>query len=203
MIILGITGSMGSGKTTLARGISKHFNAPSFDADAAAKKLSSPGSVAYEGLRKTFPDVWEEDGSMNKALRQQKIQDDAATLKKLQDILHPHVRRQEEAFIAAGKKANLPLIILDIPLLFETGAETLCTHTLCSHASEQTQLERIRSRAEKTGNSITMEQVKALVAQQMPQEEKRQKATAAINMEQDIQSAIQEATTLVSNWMEG
>ena len=201
MIILGITGSIGTGKTTLAKAISKHFNAPVFDADLCARQLTEPESLAYSALREHFPDALADDGTLDRPSLRALVLKDKARLKILESILHPHVRSQEEAFIKAAENTGLPLVILDIPLLFETGADSLCTHTLCTYTDEATQVARIKARGLEKSNPMQDAEIKAMIAQQMPQAEKQKRASASIDMSQPLQDAILQAISLVSGWL--
>ena len=119
MVILGLTGSIGMGKSTTAA-MFRDAGVPVFDADAAVHALYR--GAAVEPVEEAFPGVTK-DGTVDRELLRQRVLDDPSVLRRLEAIVHPLVRAERSAFLAEAEAGGAPLAVLDIPLLFETGAE--------------------------------------------------------------------------------
>ncbi|MEP1028454.1 MAG: dephospho-CoA kinase, partial [Alphaproteobacteria bacterium] len=124
MFILGLTGSIGMGKSTAAAQL-RRLGLPVHDADAAVHALMAPGGAAVAAVDTAFPGVVK-NGAVDRQALGGRVFDDDAALKRLEGILHPLVRRSEKAFLAACARRGVPLVVLDIPLLFETGGDARC-----------------------------------------------------------------------------
>jgi len=121
MVVLGLTGSIGMGKSTTARFFAE-AGVPVFDADAAVHRLYAGEAMA--AIEAAFPGTTGESG-VDRTKLAQAVLDDPAALARLEAIIHPLVRREELRFIAEAEAAGAPVAVLDIPLLFETGRESL------------------------------------------------------------------------------
>lgn len=165
MIILGLTGSIGMGKSTAAQ-MFRQEGVPVHDADAAVHRLMAPGGAAVEAVETAFPGVTGPDGVDRKALGAI-VFDDAAALKRLEAILHPLVRETEHRFKTMQLRLGRPLVVLDIPLLFETGAEDRCDLVAVVTAPAFLQRQRVLSRP-----GMTQERFEQVLAKQIPDREK-------------------------------
>lgn len=171
MIILGLTGSIGMGKTTAARML-KIMGVPVHDSDAAVHRAMAPRGEAFEEIALTFPEAWDKKkGVIDRKKLGAIVFSDPAKRKALEDILHPAARVSQEIFIRQMRRAGKKIVCLDIPLLFETGAEARVDFTLCVTAPEEIQRRRVLSRS-------GMDEVKfeAIFNSQMPDSEKRARA---------------------------
>ncbi len=169
MIILGLTGSIGMGKSNAA-GVFRFLKVPVHDADAAVHRLMARGGAAVPAIAARFPEAVSGGAVDRKALGDQVFKD-AAALKDLEAILHPLVRRQARRFIARQARRRVPLVVLDIPLLFETGGEALCDAVVVVSAPARIQEARVLARP-----GMTRGKLDAIRAKQMSDAEKRARA---------------------------
>jgi dephospho-CoA kinase len=180
MVVLGLTGSLGMGKSTTARFFAE-AGVPVFDADAAVHRLYAGEAAA--AIEAAFPGTAGEHG-VDRAKLAQAVVGDPAALARLEAIIHPLVRREELRFIAEASRAGAPVAVLDIPLLFETGRASLVDAVVVVSAPPEVQ----RARAfERPG--MTEEKFRALVAKQMPDEEKRRRADFIVDSSRSYDSA--------------
>lgn len=173
MIILGLTGSIGSGKTTAA-GMLASFRLPVFDADAVVHRLLSAGGAGVSAVRDAFPGaVVGQAGHcyVDRAKLGQSVFNDASALGRLEAILHPLVRDRERQFCARARRLKIPIVVLDIPLLFETGGETRCDATIVVTAPRFLQAQRVLRRP-----GMSRRRLEQVLARQMPDAEKRRRA---------------------------
>ena len=168
---LGLTGSIGMGKSTTAR-LFAEAGVPVWDADATVHALYAPGGAAVAPIAQAFPGVVV-DGAVDRARLRNALGDDKQALLRLESIVHPLVQADREAFIAAHDSA--PLVVLDIPLLYETGAETACDAVLVVTAAPQVQRARVLARGQ-----MTPDQLDLILSRQMPDDEKRRRADYVI-----------------------
>ena len=180
MVVLGLTGSLGMGKSTTARFFAE-AGVPVFDADAAVHRLYAGEAAA--AIEAAFPGTTGEHG-VDRAKLAQAVLGDPAALARLEAIIHPLVRREELRFIDEADKAGAPVAVLDIPLLFETGRASLVDAVVVVSAPPEVQ----RARAfERPG--MTEEKFRALLAKQMPDEEKRRRADFIVDSSRSYDSA--------------
>ena len=170
--VLGLTGSIGMGKSTTARMFSD-AGIPVWDADAAVHALYAPDGAATRQVLALFPDVRADDGSVSRSALRAKIAADPVILDQLTAIVHPMVAAHRDLFL--NEHANLPIVLLDIPLLFENGLESLCNGIVVVTAPASEQRRRLQARAAMTDAEIDM-----ITARQMPDTEKRRRATWVI-----------------------
>ncbi len=173
MIVLGLTGSIGMGKTKAARAF-RRLGVPVFDADAAVHALLGPGGAAVDQVAEAFGAAAGAGGIDRTALGR-RVFGNAAALEQLEGILHPLVRAREKRFLAAARRRRVPLVVLDIPLLFETGGEARCDAVAVVSAPPFVQRARVLGRP-----GMTPEKLSAIRARQMPDAEKRRRADFVI-----------------------
>jgi dephospho-CoA kinase len=169
MMVLGLTGSIGMGKSTAANTF-RRLHVPVFDADAAVHRLQARGGAAVRPIEAAFPGTTREGRVDREALRRRVLGDPAA-LTRLERIVHPLVRRAERRFLAAARRRGEPLAVLDIPLLFETRGEGRVDRVIVVSAPAAVQRARVLAR-----RGMTEERLAAILARQMPDALKRKKA---------------------------
>ncbi|MAZ33124.1 MAG: dephospho-CoA kinase [Thalassospira sp.] len=169
MVILGLTGSIGMGKST-AGGMFRYLGVPVHDADASVHRLMVPGGAAFDPIISVFPDVLK-DGRIDRQILGTIVFADSDALKRLEAVLHPLVRAEENRFLKLNRLAQRSLVVLDIPLLFETAGEKRCDHVAVVSAPKFIQRQRVMARS-----GMTDAKFSAILAKQMPDREKRRKA---------------------------
>jgi len=171
--VLGLTGSIGMGKSATAALFAQR-GVPVHDADAAVHALYGAGGAAAEAIGREFPGTLDAQGGVDRAALREAVLGDAARLKRLEALVHPLVRRESEAFLA--RNAEAPLVVLDIPLLYETGGEGRCDAVAVVSAPAAIQRERVLARPGMTEAAFA-----AILAKQMPDAEKRARADYVID----------------------
>ena len=169
MVILGLTGSIGMGKTVAARDF-RRLGVPVHDADAAVHALMAPGGEAVAAVAAAFPGV-ENDGAIDRQALGADVFKDESALRRLEAILHPLVRRRTDAFLRRAARRRAPLVVLDVPLLFETGGERRCDAVACVTAPVWLQRRRVLARP-----GMTVEKLAAVSAKQMSDADKQRRA---------------------------
>ena len=171
MIVLGLTGSIGMGKSTAARML-RMMGIPVHESDEAVHKALAPGGVAFEEVAVTFPDAWDKKRHViRRDVLGQIVFADEEKRHALEQIVHPAVWASQKAFARKYQLMGRRMIALDIPLLFETGAEERVDYTICVSAPYDIQRRRVLSRA-----GMSEEKFLKIVASQMPDGEKRRRA---------------------------
>lgn len=171
MIVLGLTGSIGMGKSTVAA-MFRDAGVPVFDADAEVHRLQGPGGTLLPAIEAAFPGTTGPAGLDRAALRQAVFGDDAA-LARLEGIVHPAVAAAREAFLAAH--ADAPLVVLDVPLLFEKAGWRGVDRIAVVSAAPEVQRARVLARPGMTAAAFA-----AILSRQMPDAEKRARADHVI-----------------------
>jgi len=172
MLVIGLTGGMGMGKTSAAA----HFTARGidvFDADAYVHHLYE--SEAVEAIEAAFPGTTR-DGRVDRVLLAKEVSENPARLRELEAIVHPLVVAAEIDFLCDQEKAGAALAVLEIPLLFETGAESRTDVTVALSASDKVQRERVLARP-----GMTEEKFEALRARQLTDAERRARADYVVD----------------------
>lgn len=187
MIILGLTGSIGMGKTTAAN-LFREFDIPVHDSDAATHNLLAANGGAIAKIEALYPQTIEKDDDGNPYVSRQKLgqivfNDDHA-LKQIEDILHPMVREKTDAFLTEQHKKGTELVVLDIPLLYETQAEKRCDAVLVVYTSDNVQEKRVLKRA-----NMTRERFESILQNQLHSNEKLKRADFSLSMEDGIDEA--------------
>jgi dephospho-CoA kinase len=171
MIVLGLTGSIGMGKSTVAAMFADE-GVPVFDADAAVHRLQGPAGALVAEIESHFPGTTGPQG-VNRTALAERVLGAPEALRRLESLVHPAVAREREAFLAANAAA--PLVVLDIPLLFEAGGWQAVDKIAVVSAPPEVQRARVLAR---TG--MTPEKFERILARQMPDEEKRARADFVI-----------------------
>ncbi|WP_273500441.1 dephospho-CoA kinase [Paracoccus sphaerophysae] len=166
--LLGLTGGIGMGKTTTAAMFAAQ-GVPVWDADAAVHRLYAPGGAAVPGVGALFPSAVTAAG-IDRKLLSQLLAAAPRRLAELEAVVHPLVADDRAAFVAAH--ADAPVVLLDIPLLFETGAEAQMDGVAVVSAPAEVQRERVLSRP-----GMTPETLDLILSRQMPDADKRARAT--------------------------
>lgn len=169
MIILGLTGSIAMGKTTAHRMLVR-LGVPVHDADATVHRLFARGGAAVAPVAAAFPGV-AVDGAIDRARLSQAVVGNDAAFRRLEAIVHPLVRAAEAEFLKRQRLARVPLVALDVPLLFETGGEARCHAVAVLSAPLFLQRLRVLARP-----GMTEAKFQAILARQMPDAEKRRRA---------------------------
>lgn len=171
MIVIGLTGSIGMGKSTAANML-RDMGVPVHDSDAAVHELLAPGGAGVEPVRAAFPAAYDKHtGGIDRKALGRAVFGDAASLRALEAILHPLVQQSQQSFIRAQQRAGIRMVALDIPLLFETGAEARCDYTVVVSAPYEIQRQRVLARP-----GMTEEMFQQRLAQQMSDADKRARA---------------------------
>ena len=187
--ILGLTGSIGMGKSTTAA-FFREAGVSVWDADASVHRLYQFGGAGVPAIEDLIPKAII-DGAVDRAALRQAILQDNELLKKMESVIHPLVSADRQAFLDAN--ANSPLIVCDIPLLFETGAETWLDGVLVVTADKEVQKQRVMDRA-----GMTAEVFAAILAKQMPDNEKRKQADFLIDTGKGLDHARAEVLSLIT-----
>ena len=172
MIRLGLTGSIGMGKSTAAR-LFADEGAPVFDADAAVHLLQGPEGALVAEIERHFPGTTGREGVIRGALAERVLAEPEA-MRKLESLVHPAVAREREAFLAAHAEA--PVVVLDIPLLFEARGWSAVDKIAVVSAPADVQRQRVLGRP-----GMTAEKFERILARQMPDSEKRARADFIIS----------------------
>lgn len=170
--VIGLTGSIGMGKSTTAA-MFADAGVAVWDADAAVHRLYAPGGAAVAPLNAAFPGVLAPDGSIDRAALKARIAADPNALARIEAIVHPLVAADRADFIA---QVDADVIILDIPLLFEGNSSSLCDATVVVSVPEDVQRTRVLSRG-----TMSEADLARILARQMPDAEKRRRATWVID----------------------
>jgi len=188
--ILGLTGSIGMGKSATA-GLFRARGVPVHDADAAVHALYGPGGAAAEAIGREFPGALDGGGGVDRVALRRMVLGVPERIARLEAIVHPLVRASSEAFLA--EHADAPLVVLDIPLLYETGGEARCDAVAVVSAPAATQRERVLARPGMTEEAFT-----AILAKQMPDAEKRARADYIIDTGSGFPAAEAEVARIVA-----
>jgi dephospho-CoA kinase len=180
--IVGLTGSIGMGKTETAK-LFARVGVPVFDSDAVVRELYGAGGAAVEPLSRAFPGS-ARNGEIDRTLLSRELASDPAAFEHLESIVHPLVRKAREEFIVVATQRGEPVVVLDIPLLFETGAEASVDAVVVVSAPAELQEKRVLARPEMTREKLTM-----LQARQLPDNQKRAKADFVIETDKGLAQA--------------
>jgi dephospho-CoA kinase len=177
MIILGLTGSIGMGKSTAGKMFAE-AGVPVHDSDEAVHRLYAGAAVPL--IEAAFPGTTH-DGSVDRALLGPRVLGDPAALKRLEGIVHPLVRADADSFVARHRAADAPLVVLDIPLLFETGGRDRVDKVAVVSAPAEVQRSRVLARP-----GMTREKFEAILSRQVPDAEKRRLADFVIDTDRSF-----------------
>ena len=180
---VGLTGSIGMGKSETAK-LFARLGLPVFDADATVHALYGPDGAGTAAIAKRFPDAVTAEG-VDRARLATIVAADASALRELEALVHPLVREAEDRFLAAARARNENLVILDIPLLFETGRDKTMDALVVVSAPEAVQRERVLKRA-----GMTPAKLEAILARQVPDAKKRAQADFIIETDKGLDHAL-------------
>lgn len=169
MILVGLTGSIGMGKSETTRMFRRH-GVPVYDADAAVHRVMGPGGSAVAAVDAAFPGVVQA-GRIDRQALGQRVLGDKVALKQLEAIVHPRVRQEQVKFLRDAARRRAPIVVLDVPLLFETGGERRCDLAVVVSAPALVQALRVLRRP-----GMTAERLANTLKHQMPDREKRRRA---------------------------
>jgi len=172
MRILGLTGSIGMGKSTTAK-LFTEAGVPVYDADAAVHKIYE--GEAAPAVEAAFPGTTV-DGRVDRAKLSAKVVHDPAAIKQLEQIVHPMLGASRQKFLEEAERSGAPVVVMDIPLLFETGGEKRVDAVVVVSTDPATQRERILARG-----TMTSEALDAILARQLPDAEKRKRADFVVD----------------------
>ena len=172
MRILGLTGSIGMGKSTTAK-LFTEAGVPVYDADAAVHKIYE--GEAAPAIEAAFPGTTV-DGKVDRAKLSAKVVHDQAAIKQLEQIVHPMLGASRQKFLDDAERSGAPVVVMDIPLLFETGGEKRVDAVVVVSTDPSTQRERILARG-----TMTSEALDAILARQLPDAEKRKRADFVVD----------------------
>ncbi|HIW88656.1 MAG TPA: dephospho-CoA kinase [Candidatus Ligilactobacillus excrementipullorum] len=174
--VLGLTGGIASGKSTVSNYLYEQ-GAVIVDADVVAREVVEPGTAGLKQLEEQFgPEIIAENGSLDRGALGQIIFNDQAKRELVNDILHPLIKEEMLAQVRAAEQKDVTLVILDIPLLFESHCERFCDSVLVVEIDPQIQLERLMSR-----NNLTQAEAQARVDSQMDPATRHQLADFVVN----------------------
>jgi len=195
VIIIGLTGSIAMGKTETA-GMFKRLAVPVYSADDAVHELYAANGAAVKPIGTLFPDVIV-NGEVSREKLSVKILEKPDAISAIERIIHPLVRDKQNEFIKTAKQNGEPLIVLDIPLLFETGGDNLVDRVLVVTAPTDVQASRALARP-----GMTREKLELILSRQMPDEEKRAKADYIVETDKGLEHAFSQVRRLVNDLLE-
>ena len=172
MLILGLTGSIGMGKSTTAK-LFTEAGVPVYDADATVHRIYE--GEAAPAIEAAFPGTTV-NGRVDRARLSERVMHDPAAIRRLEQIVHPMLRSHHQKFLEEAEKSGAPVAVMDVPLLYETGGETRVDAVVVVTTSPEVQRERILARENMTG-----EKLDAILARQLPDAEKRKRADFVVD----------------------
>ena len=188
--IVGLTGGIGCGKSEAAAHL-KSLGAVHVDADAISKELTGPDGAALAQIRAQFGDeVFAPDGTLDRVKLGEIVFDSQPHRRLLEGIIHPLVQNRVWQEIESAGQNGIKVVVLDVPLLFETGMDVLCDEVWTVTAGEETQIARVMARG------LTAQQAQARIASQMSAEERNARAARVINTDRSIERTQAELTAL-------
>jgi dephospho-CoA kinase len=191
--VVGLTGSIGMGKSAALRAFADH-GAAVWDADAAVHRLYGPGGAGAEAVARLVPKAVGADGVDRGALCAAIIAD-PSLLKRVEAVVHPLVAADREAFLAAARDSGARVAVCDIPLLFETGADGRFDSVVVVSAPADAQRSRVLAR-----RGMTEQAFAAILARQTPDAEKRARATHVIDTGGPIEAMRAQVAALMQEW---
>lgn len=189
--IVGLTGSIGMGKTETARMFAR-LGIPVFDADAAVHCLYEPGGAAVHEVANAFPDCVM-DGRVDRERLATRISREPDGLQRLERIVHPLVTKEQQAFMDRAAQDGADMVVLDVPLLYETGGHTRVDVVVVVSAPENVQRSRVLSRP-----GMTPEKLDQILARQIPDVDKRTRAHFVVETGKGFDHALEQVKQIVA-----
>ena len=196
MIIIGLTGSIGMGKTTTSQ-MFKDAGAAVFDADACVHELYAKGGVAVPIIRAVFPDAIK-DGAVDRAQLSKHLQKDPLHMQVLESFIHPLVGKARAKAIETATHEKKKIMVFDVPLLFETGGDKHVDKIVVVSASPDVQRERVLSRP-----GMSKEKFEMILSRQTPDAEKRKRADFVIMTDKGLDFAREQVQTIMNDLIGG
>lgn len=178
MQVLGLTGGMAAGKSTVSD-LFQRAGVPVFDADACVRNLQKPHGRALPALAQVFPEAVS-NGVLHRGRLREEISRDPTLLSRLEEIMHPLVRQERRSFIQTCRHHHVRFCVLDIPLLWETGADKECDLVMVAHAPLSVRLARIRQRY-RQGGKMSEAEARQLMSRQMSDHERKRRADIVLH----------------------
>lgn len=172
MIVLGLTGSIGMGKSTTAK-LFAEVGVPIYDADAIVHSLYEGG--AMQPIEAAFPGILV-DGKVDRARLSARVVHDPAAMKRLESIVHPMLGASRQEFLYNAERSGAPVVVIDVPLLFETGGEKHVDAVVVVTTTPEIQRQRVLAR-----DNMNSESFDAILARQLPDAEKRKRADFVVD----------------------
>ena len=197
MIVLGLTGSIGMGKSTAAAAL-RRLGVPLYDADAEIHKMMGPGGFAGAAVEAAFPGMRGKDGGIDRRKLGARVIGKPEELRRLEAILHPMVRAVERRWVAGQRASGAKLVVLDIPLLFETDRIDRIDGVIVVSAPLRLQRERVMRRP-----GMTAKRFAAILDSQLPDREKRRRADFVVSTALNRAAAAQQLAAIVRRVRQG
>jgi dephospho-CoA kinase len=189
MITLALTGSIGMGKSTVAAMFAE-AGIPTFDADAVVRRLQGPGGTLVPLIEERFPGTTK-DGAVDRVALSAAVLGDRDELAALEAIVHPAVHHERTRFIV--EHGDSPALLFDIPLLFETGGDEAFDKVIVVSARPELQRERVLARP-----GMTAEKFEQILARQVPDEEKRERADFVVDTSGPMESTLAQVRNILT-----
>lgn len=196
MKIIGLTGSIGMGKSTTAA-MFREAGLPVYDADAEVHKAYDVGGAAVEPVGAAFPGVVK-DGKVDREALRQRVLGNPEALKVLNGIVHPIVGRARARVFEEAEATGADMVIMDVPLIFETGGEKNMHKVIVVSAPADVQRERVLAR-----EGMTPERLDAILAQQVPDAEKRARADYVVDTGRGLEAARAQVKAIIEDLRKG
>jgi len=190
-MMIGLTGSIGMGKTETAKMFAR-LGVPVYDADAAVHRLYEKGGAAVPEIAKVFPDSIV-DGRVDRAILTKHVTADKDAFKKLEQLVHPLVAREQLAFLQEAKAKGAEMVVLDIPLLFEAGGHARVDVIVVVSAPAHIQRARVLARP-----GMTEDKLDHILSRQMSDAEKRAKAHFVVETDKGLEHAFEQVKSIVA-----
>lgn len=197
MLTIALTGGIACGKSTVAAMLAQ-LGAPVIDADAISRALTAPGGAALPAIREAFgPEVFDQNGALDRAALGRRVFADPAALQTLNALTHPLICREMEHRRESCRKSGAPVVVLDVPLLFEAGMQDLADVIVCVRVSEDVQLSRVQSR-----DGLSETEALGRIRSQMPLAQKARLSDIVIENERPLSDVRAEVETLYAGWLD-
>lgn len=197
MLTIALTGGIACGKSTVAAMLAE-LGAPVIDADAISRALTAPGGAALPAIREAFgPEVFGESGALDRAALGRRVFADPAALQTLNALTHPLICREMERGRESCRKSGAPVVVLDVPLLFEAGMQDLADVIVCVRVSEAVQLARVQSR-----DGLSEAEALGRIRSQMPLAQKACLSDVVIENERPLSDVRAEVEALYTGWLD-
>ena len=194
-LLIGLTGSIGMGKSETAKMFAR-LGIPVNDSDANVHALYEPGGAAVPEIEKAFPGTVE-NGRVDRAKLSKALADDPSGFKRLEAIVHPLVGKTQAAFMEKAIKDGADMVVLDVPLLFETGGHARMDAVVVASAPSHIQRARVLERP-----GMTPDKLDQILARQIPDEEKRAKAHFVVETDKGLDHAFEQVKQIVKTLRE-